>query len=65
MAKKSLGYLLVVVGVVIAVVSLIADYVGIGSRPGLGWQQLLGTAIGIILLLVGIWMTMRKPIQKK
>ncbi len=65
MAKRTLGFLLIIIGVVIAVISLSADFIGIGNQQGIGWQQLLGTAIGVIALLVGIWMTLRKPIQNK
>ena len=61
MSNKTLGFVVIVIGVVIAVVSLAADAIGIGDRLGIGWIQLLGTAAGIIVALVGIWLAMRKP----
>ena len=64
MSRKTLGIVLMVIGILLVVVSLVADMLGIGSVPGFGWKQLLGTAVGVIVALVGIWMTFRKPVQK-
>jgi uncharacterized membrane protein YgaE (UPF0421/DUF939 family) len=64
MSKKTIGYLLIALGVVIAVVSLAADVIGIGHKPGIGWQQLLGTAIGVIIAIIGVWQAQSKPNQK-
>lgn len=65
MSKKTIGYLLILVGVILAFVSLGADVLGIGNQSGFGWQQLLGTAIGVIVVLVGVWLALRKPNQTK
>ncbi|OGN91022.1 MAG: hypothetical protein A2Y88_14025 [Chloroflexi bacterium RBG_13_48_10] len=65
MSKKTIGFVLIALGVVIGVVSLAADAVGIGNQQGIGWKQLLGTAIGVIVVFVGVWMTSRKPNLKK
>lgn len=65
MSTKTTGYLLIVVGVILAFVSLAADLLGIGNRAGIGWQQLLGTAIGVIAVIVGVWFVIRKPNQTK
>ena len=64
MSKKTLGILLVVLGVILVVVSLAADTIGIGSGA-FGPKQIIGTAIGIILALVGVWLALRKPNQNK
>jgi uncharacterized membrane protein YgaE (UPF0421/DUF939 family) len=64
MSKKTIGYVLIVLGAVIAVVSLAADLLGIGNHPGLGWQQLLGTAVGVIIAIIGVWQAQSKPNQK-
>jgi hypothetical protein len=45
---------LVVVGLVLALVSLLADAVGVGAAPGLGWKQMVGTAVGIVLVVIGL-----------
>jgi len=53
MSKKSLGLLVVIVGILLLLVSLIADYVGIGRSPGVGWIQIVGAVVGVLLAVVG------------
>jgi uncharacterized membrane protein len=65
MSKKTIGIVLIALGVIIVVVSLAADPLGIGSGNGIGWRQQLGTVIGAIVALVGVWQVMTKPNQKK
>lgn len=65
MSKRMIGFVLIALGVVVAVVLLGADVIGIGNRLGIGWKQLLGTAIGVILVLVGVWLVLGKPNQSK
>ena len=65
MSKRTLGFALIVVGVVIVAATILADIVGIGSSMGFGWKQQLGTAIGVLTALVGVWLTLRKPSQKQ
>jgi len=42
-------------------VSLIADFIGIGTYPGINGAQLLGTGVGLVVSLVGIALFLRKP----
>ena len=63
MSKKTLGILLIVLGVILVVVSLAADTIGIGSGA-FGPKQIIGTVIGIIAALIGVWLALRKPNQK-
>jgi len=64
MSKRTIGLVVIVIGVVIAVVALLLDVIGIGNKAGIGWMQLLGTAIGVVVALVGVWLAMSKPAQK-
>jgi hypothetical protein len=64
MSKRTIGYVLIVLGVVVLVVSLAADVIGIGGNLGFGWKQQLGTAFGVIAALVGVWLARIKPNQK-
>jgi uncharacterized membrane protein len=64
MSKKTIGIILIVLGVILAVVSAFADRLGIGSG-GFGTKQLIGTAIGIIVTLVGVWLALSKPNPQK
>ena len=43
-----------VVGLIAAVLAFLADWLGFGNAPGFGRQQVLGTALGILLLALGI-----------
>ena len=60
MPKKTIGYVLVALGVIAAVVSLAADAIGIGTEPGINGMQLLGIAIGVVVALAGAWLAFRK-----
>ena len=61
MSKKTSGVVLIVVGVIVLLVFLLADFLGIGSDPTtVGWIQLLGAAIGLVVAIVGIVLATRK-----
>jgi hypothetical protein len=59
MNKKTLGIISVVVGVLLLLVSLMADYVGLGGSPGIGGRQIIGAVVGAIVALAG-FVVMRK-----
>ena len=56
MAKPAV---VLVIGVVIFLVSLLADAFGIGEGTGIGWKQILGSCVGLAVAAVGI-VQMRK-----
>lgn len=43
-----------VVGVVVFLVSLLADAFGIGEGTGIGWKQITGSIVGLAVVAVGI-----------
>jgi uncharacterized membrane protein len=47
---------LIVLGILIALVSLFADALGIGTYPRdhFGWKQILGAVVGLVLLAYGL-----------
>ncbi len=47
---------LLALGVVLAVVSLLADPIGIGEGGGFGWKQTLGTIAGVVAAVAGVWL---------
>jgi hypothetical protein len=53
MENKQLGIVLLVIGVIILLLSLLANSIGIGGAPGFGYKQITGTVIGAILAIVG------------
>ncbi len=65
MSSKMIGYVLIAAGVIVAAVALAADVIGIGNRQGIGPDQLIGAAAGVIVALVGLWLALRKSAQPK
>jgi len=61
MSTKTSGVVLIVIGVIALLVFLLADFLGLGSDPTtIGWIQLLGAAIGLVVAVVGIVLSTRK-----
>ena len=60
---RILAIAFIVVGALLALVSVFADAVGLGA-PGstFGWKQLLGTVLGAIILVAGV-ILLRQPDQ--
>lgn len=55
--------MLVVTGVFIGGVTLLADFFAFGSNPGFGIHQMIGSAIGVVILAVGVH-AVKKPTGK-
>ena len=53
MDRTRLGWTLVVVGIVLALVSALAEPLGLGDDNGLGLQQVGGVVVGVVVALVG------------
>ncbi len=49
----NLGAVLAAVGLMILVISLLADVLAFGSSEGFGWRQLLGVALAGVMVLIG------------
>ncbi len=58
MSRKAQGVVLLVVGVLLFLLSLAADPLGVGAAPGLGWKQIVGAVIGVVL--AGAGMTLQR-----
>jgi len=58
--KKTIGTVLLVVGIVVLLLSLIADLIGIGGWPGFGTYQIVGAIVGAIVAVVGLVLTLQK-----
>ncbi len=48
-----------VVGVMLALISLTADLIGIGEGTGIGWRQITGFTVGLVIAVIGL-VQMRK-----
>jgi hypothetical protein len=53
MAQMSSRNLVVGLGVLVALISVLADAVGIGGEPGFGYKQGAGFLVGIALIIAG------------
>jgi hypothetical protein len=45
---------LLVAGVLLFLVSLTADTIGIGEGTGVGWKQITGAVIGVVMAAIGM-----------
>lgn len=54
MSGKLITVIAVVAGVLLVIASLTADAIGTGGSPGFGFKQILGTIIGLVLIVAGI-----------
>jgi hypothetical protein len=54
MSSKTINLLIFTAGVLLILVSLLADVIGIGSSPGINWAQIVGAVVGLALLVIGI-----------
>ncbi len=58
--KKIAGIALLVVGLLVLILSLIADLVGIGGSPVFGYKQIIGSVAGVAAIAVGLFLALRK-----
>jgi hypothetical protein len=63
MSKRTIGIILIAIGVILAIVSIAADAFGIGSGNGIGPRQILGTVVGVLIALGGVWLARSKEGQ--
>ena len=54
---------LVVIGIIASIVSIAADYIGLGKFPGFGWKQIVGTIIGVVVIGIGLTLIPKVPKQ--
>jgi len=54
MSQRTVGRAMLVAGVLIFLISAAADQLGIGGAPGLGWKQLTGIVLGVVIAAAGM-----------
>jgi len=52
---KTLGNILITVGILILLVSVLADSIGFGGSPDYGPGQIVGTVFGPVICFVGLF----------
>ena len=55
MTPRGSALVMVVVGVLLALLSLFADVLGVGAEPRFGWKQTVGLVVGVALVAIGLW----------
>jgi len=60
MNRINANVVLLVVGVGLLLASLLADVIGIGDHAGFGKQQIMGTVVGVLLTVIGVYFVTRK-----
>ena len=58
--RKMAGNALLLLGIIILVVSLLADPLGIGGSAGFGTRQIAGTIAGAIVAAAGLFLRLRR-----
>jgi hypothetical protein len=53
--NKSVAVVVIVVGIVVLLVSALADVMGVGAHPLVfGYKQVIGSAVGAVLAVIGV-----------
>ena len=60
MDRTRLGWSLVVIGIVLALVSAFAEPLGLGDDNGVGGQQWAGIIVGVVVAVVGAAIAWRR-----
>ena len=61
MSTRNIGIAILVIGILVILISLLADVIGIGATAGVfGWRQILGAGVGVLVILAGIVISRRK-----
>ncbi len=54
MSNRITAGVLLTLGVLLFLVSAVADRLGLGAAPGVGWKQILGITVGVVLAAAGM-----------
>ena len=62
MSTRTIGIIVAVVGLLVLLVSALADVIGVGRFIGtFGPRQIAGTVAGALVLIVGVVLYLRQP----
>jgi LPXTG-motif cell wall-anchored protein len=60
MDQKKLARLILILGLLLTLISITADFIGLGNYPGFGPQQTIATIIGVVIFLIGSFLYFQK-----
>jgi uncharacterized membrane protein len=58
--KKTIGIVLIVVGIVVLLLAVLANPLGIGNPARFGFIQIAGVVVGAIVALVGLYLALKR-----
>ena len=62
-SKKTVGIIVILAGIALLAVSLLADFIGAGDvdpdHYTYGFKQIIGTIVGVMVILVGLFLTIK------
>jgi hypothetical protein len=56
MAQSRQSGILVALGVVVILISVLADFIGVGQVHRFGWKQIVGVVIGVVIVGIGYYL---------
>lgn len=58
--QKTLGMILFLIGLIIFILALSADFIGLGAYPGYGYKQVSGFIVGAAAIIAGVLLKRKK-----
>jgi len=56
MQNRVFAWVLVGVGVLLVLISALANSLGLGVHPGFGWKKTLGVVVGALIIVAGLYL---------
>jgi protein-S-isoprenylcysteine O-methyltransferase Ste14 len=56
MQNPAFAKVVMIVGILVVLISALADPLGLGRHPGFGWIQGVGVVIGALAIAVGLYL---------
>ena len=64
MQNPALAWIVVGVGVLLVLISTLANTLGIAPHPGFGWKKTLGVVVGALLIVAGLYLSRRLGVRR-
>ena len=61
MNQRTIGIILLIIGLSLAALSVTADLIGIGEGGEFGYKQIAGLVVGVGGIIIGLVFIVRKP----
>jgi len=59
MQNRVFAGVLIAAGVLLALISALANPLGLGLHPGFGWKKTLGVVVGALIIVAGLYLRRR------